>query len=118
SALPPTAPAAPPTKPDRWPLMQALQGTWYGAVLDDNRMSVSGWTEGAFTASTARRDNRPMAFNDRANDFLLQQNWLRVERPIDDKATTPTWGFRSDTILPGSDYRYTLARGLLDRQLT
>src|SRR5437773_2063589 len=43
---------------------------------------------------------------------------LRVERMIDDKATTPTWGFRSDTILPGTDYRFTLARGLFDRQLS
>jgi hypothetical protein len=98
--------------------MQALQGTWYGAVLDDNRLSVSGWTEGAFTASTARRDNSPMGFNWRANDFLLQQNWLRIERAVDQNATTPTWGFRSDTILAGSDARYTIARGLFDHQLT
>jgi hypothetical protein len=114
----PPAPTQPPPKPDRWPLMQALQGTWYGAVLDDDRVSVSGWTEGAFTASTGRRDNSPLGFNWRANDALLQQNWLRVERAVDDKATTPTWGFRSDTILPGSDYRFTLPRGLLNGQLT
>src|SRR5262249_24740983 len=37
---------------------------------------------------------------------------------IDDKSNTPTWGFRSDTILPGTDYRFTLARGLLNSQLT
>ncbi len=32
--------------------------------------------------------------------------------------TTPTFGFRSDTILPGSDYRFTLARGVFDSQFT
>src|SRR5262249_22242689 len=32
--------------------------------------------------------------------------------------TEPTFGFRSDTILPGSDYRFTLARGVFDSQLT
>jgi hypothetical protein len=97
--------------------MRALQGTWYGAQLDDDRLRVSGWAEGAFTASTDRRDQLPMGFNYLANQFMLQQNWLRVERTIDDRATTPTWGFRSDTILPGTDYRFTLARGIFNGQL-
>jgi hypothetical protein len=98
--------------------MRALQGTWYGVTLDDNRLSVSGWTDLSFTASTARHDQLPMGFNFLANDFLLQQNWLRVERRVDQSATTPTVGFRWDTILPGSDYRFTIARGLFDHQLT
>src|SRR5262249_23747831 len=112
------APPAPHPAPDRWPLMRALQGTWYGATLDDNRLSVSGWTDLSFTASTARHDQLPMGFNFLANDFLLQQNSLRVERRVDQSATTPTVGYRWDTILPGSDYRFTIARGLLDWQLT
>jgi hypothetical protein len=113
-AAPPPAPAA----PDRWFLMRQAQGTWPGYLLDTNRVSVSGWTEGAFTAGTTRDSNLPLGFNYKPNQFLLQQNWLRVERPVDQSATTPTFGFRSDTILPGSDYRFTVARGLLDRQLT
>jgi hypothetical protein len=59
-----------------------------------------------------------MGFNYRANEFLLQQNWLRVEKPVDTSAVTPTFGFRSDTILPGSDYRFTISRGLFSGQLT
>jgi hypothetical protein len=114
----PVKPAAPATPADRWALMRLLQGTWYGAVLDDNRISISGWTEGSFTASTARVSQLPIGFNYRANEFLLQNNWLRVERTVDQGATTPTWGFRSDTILPGSDYRFTIARGLFSDQLT
>jgi hypothetical protein len=99
--------------------MQSMQGTWPGWLLDSERMSVSGWTEASFTASSAHHENLPMTLNYRANEFLLQQNWLRLERSVVTSGTTePTWGFRADTILPGSDYRFTVARGLLDSQLT
>jgi hypothetical protein len=48
----------------------------------------------------------------------LQQNWLRVEQPVVTAGTTePTFGFRSDTILPGTDYRFTISRGLFSDQL-
>jgi hypothetical protein len=98
--------------------MQTLQGTWYGAMLDDHRLSVSGWTEAVFTASTDRHDQFPLGFNFRANNAQLTQNWVRIQRTVDQSATTPTWGFRWDTILPGPDYRYTMARGLFSGQLT
>lgn len=113
-------PAAPPASaPDRWLLMRSLQGTWPGWVLDSHRLQISGWTDLSFTASTASNNQLPMGFNFRANDFLLQQNWLRFERPVITSGTTePTFGFRSDTILPGADYRFTIARGLFSAQLT
>src|SRR5437764_53795 len=51
----PLAPAPAPTSPpaklptaptaDRWLLMKALQGTWEGALLDENRTQVSGWSD-------------------------------------------------------------------------
>src|SRR5262249_33221093 len=104
--------------PDRWLLMQGLQGTWPGWLLDAHRVSVSGWTDLSFTASSATHRQLPMGFNYLANEFLLQQNWLRVERSIVTSGTTePTFGFRADIILPGSDYRFTLARGIFDSQL-
>jgi hypothetical protein len=116
---PPSTESPKPAAPaDRWALMRVLQGTWYGVQLDDSRTSVSGWTEASYTASTDGASNLPVGFNYLANRFALQQNWLRVERAVDPGAATPTWGFRSDTILPGIDYRFTLARGLFDRQLT
>src|SRR5262245_37271467 len=116
---PTPAAAAPPAAPDRWLFMKALQGTWPGSLLDDNRLRVSGWTDASFTGSTSSTTNLPMGFNYRANDLLLQQNWLRFERPVVTSGTTePTWGFRSDTILPGSDYRFTLARGIWNSQLS
>ena len=104
---------------DRWLLMKSLQGTWQGSLLDDNHLRVSGWTDMSFTASSDRVSNLPMGFNYLANNFLLQQNWLRIERGVARSGTTePTFGFRSDTILPGSDYVFTLARGLFNAQLT
>ncbi len=116
----PQAPARPaPAPADRWPLMRELQGTLPGALLDDNRLRVLGWTDVSFTASSAAHEQLPMGFNYRANDFLLQQNWLRFERTVVTSGTTePTFGFRSDTILPGSDYRFTLPRGIFNGQLT
>jgi len=103
--------------PDRWWLMREMQGAWLGALLDGNRMSISGWTEMAYTASTARVSNVPVTWNDRANQFLLHQNVVRLDRAIVPTSTTePTWGYRVDALV-GSDYRYTVARGLFDSQL-
>jgi hypothetical protein len=106
------------TAPESGLLMESLQGTWYGAMLDDSRLVISGWIQGSFTASTDARTNLPMAFNYQANNFLMQQNWIHLERTVDQSTTTPSWGFMVDSILPGSDYRFTLARGLLNQQLT
>ncbi len=115
ATAPPPTPA--PSPPDRWPLQLALQGTWPGWLLDGNNLKLNGWVDAAFTASSDRHDNLPMGFNYRANEFLVQQAWLRFERPVDQNATTPTFGFRSDTFA-GTDYRFTVARGLFDSQLT
>jgi hypothetical protein len=114
SDTPPPQPA-----PDRWLLMKALQGTWAGSVLDENRMELYGWVQGCLTASSDRANNLPLGWNYVANDFLLEQNWLRFGRTVVTSGTAdPTFGFRSDWILPGSDYRFTIARGLFDAQLT
>jgi hypothetical protein len=99
--------------------MKTLQGTWPGGLLDTTHTQITGWTDASFTASSDQQSNLPMGFNHRANDYLLQQNWLRIDHPVVTSGTTePTFGFRSDTILPGADYRFTLARGLFSGQLT
>lgn len=125
-ALPPTAAPAPateappaaPTPPDRWALMRSLQGTWPGSLLDDNRLSLYGWVNASATASSATGNHSPMVWNDFANEFLLQQAWARFERPVVTSGTTePTFGFRTDWLF-GSDYRFTLPRGIFNGQLT
>lgn len=74
-------------------------------------LDLSGWTELSFTAGTANGDHRPMGFNHRSNEFLLQQNWLRVDGEFDGGTRV-----HSDWILPGSDYQFTRATGLFDDQ--
>lgn len=102
---------------ERWWLMKHLQGSWLGVGLTDNRMSISGWTEMSYTGSTTAITNQPVVWNDRANRFLLQQAWLRLERSVVTSGTAePTFGYRID-ILGGSDYRFTLPRGLFNSQL-
>src|SRR5207249_2975226 len=112
----PPPPPKPP--PERWLLMQSLQGTYPGWLLDGHRISIQGWTDTNFVAASSSGSLLPFGFNYRGNEFSLQQNWIRIERPVDQSANGPTFGFRSDTILPGLDYRFTIARGLLDGQLT
>lgn len=108
----PSAPA-----PDRWLLMRQLQGTGPGALLDDNRLALSGWVQSSFTASTAAVTNEPMVWNDRANEFLVQQAWVRFARTLITTGTTePTAGFQID-VLAGSDYRFTLPWGFFNSQL-
>jgi hypothetical protein len=99
--------------------MKALQGTWPGYLLDGSRTQMFGWVDLGLTAGTAPSNNLPLVFNYRDNTFSLQQNWVCIERPVVTSGTTePTFGFRSDWILPGTDYRFTVARGLLSNQLT
>jgi hypothetical protein len=112
-----TTPATAPTPVERWPLMEALQGTYPGYLLDGNRLRLYGWADMSFTASSVAHEQLPMGFNYRANEFVLQQGWARFELPIDTSATTPTLGFRTDTFF-GTDYRFTVARGLFSGQLT
>jgi hypothetical protein len=111
------APALPPPAPDRWPLMLALQGTYPGWLLDGNKLQLYGWVDASFTGSTDRHDQLPMGFNYLANQGAVQQAWVRFEKPVEQTATTPTFGFRTDFFF-GIDYRFTVARGLADYQLT
>lgn len=97
-------------------LMDALRTTEIGPWLDANRINIGGWTEINFTASSASRTNSPLGFNYAANEFQLNQNWIRVERAVSERAAGPSFGYRFDAILPGTDYRYTLVDGLFDGQ--
>jgi hypothetical protein len=97
--------------------MEEVQGTWLGAALDDNRLFFTGWMQQSYTASTDSVSNQPMVWNDRANEYLLQQAWFRfARREITTGTTEPQWGFDID-VLVGSDYRFTLPRGLFNSQL-
>jgi hypothetical protein len=58
-----------------------------------------------------------VGFNDRANTFLLQQHWFRLDRPLATNDTSePSFGYHLDVYV-GSDYRWILIRGLFNSQL-
>src|SRR5262249_17502436 len=113
AASPPPPPPPPPSvpTPERYALMKMLQGSYPGWLLDGEHMQITGWTDMAFTASSTTHDQLPMGFNFKANQFLLQQNYLRWEKAVNTSGPNPDVGFRFDTILPGTDYRFTMARG-------
>ena len=119
-----TAPASEEKKPDepkppeKYAFMSIIEDTWLGKRMDKSGISIYGWTETSFTASTARHTNLPITTNDFANDFQLNQNYMVISKAVDASKKEFQLGFRADLILPGSDARFTITRGLLDRQLT
>jgi hypothetical protein len=111
------AAAAPAAGPARWFLMHALQGSWPTYLLDSQRINVYGWTEGSYTQSSNGRINWPILFQSPTDQPFLNQNWLVIERPVVTTGTTePTYGFRTDFIVPGSDARFVQQRGLFNGQ--
>ena len=98
-------------------LEKLLEGSVAGQLLSDNGIKVYGWIGMNYSGSSARRSNLPVTFNDRANYYQLNQNYLIFEKAIDTTKKEVQFGFQTDYILPGTDSRFTIARGLLDQQL-
>lgn len=71
-----------------------------------------GWLAQGVTLNTrspSNRSNFPVTFNDRSNDYQLNQLYLIAERAVRNDAWSV--GGRVD-LLYGTDHRYTMARGL------
>lgn len=103
--------------PDRWLLTRVLQGSWLGTVMYDTRLFVLGWFDVSYTCGTAGRLNLPESFNYRSYEPDMQQGWVRFGRSVVTSGTTqPTFGFQFD-LLTGTDYRFTLPRGIWNEQL-
>src|SRR5258708_39542723 len=80
-AAPPPPPAA--TTPDRWLLMQSLQGTWPGWGLDSHHTQVYGWIQQGFAANPAGPTDRiNFGANEdwRSNDYRLNQAYIVLEK--------------------------------------
>ena len=108
--------AKPALADDETPLMGALKDTSTGRFMEANGLRLSGWIEGS--AMLSDKDVLlPRGFDYLGDNGSLQQNWVRFERTTD-PVSGRTFGFRSDWIAPGTDYRFTLARGVFDQQLT
>ena len=101
-----------PVPTERYWLEQGLDRLGVGELP----FRVYGWSQVSYTASSTDRFNTPTTFNDRAESFQLQQNWLEVVRSIDTSRAETQYGFRVASILPGYDYKYTQARGMWNDQ--
>ncbi|QDU20111.1 outer membrane beta-barrel protein [Urbifossiella limnaea] len=114
------APAAeePEEAPEKYFLERTIEGTRFGELLNNRGIKIYGWTEMSYSPSTASGSNAPIYMNDRANEFLMNQNYLVVEKTLDTEKDCFQLGWRVDMILPGSDYRTTLPRGIWNSQLT
>ena len=80
------------------------------------RIKIYGWLETGITLNPdGPRDNQNFGrlFDDRANEFLLNQLSVTAERALDPKATGFDWGFKAQ-VMYGSDARFTHSLGLLD----
>jgi hypothetical protein len=100
-----------PVDTTRYPLMQFLQGTVPGDLLDSHRIRVYGWFNASGNLSTSRNSNTPDSYWIVPNSFQLDQLVVRAERLVDSVQTDHMdWGFRS-TMLFGMDYRYMVAGG-------
>jgi hypothetical protein len=98
-------------------LERSLRETWLGKKMADHNIRLYGWTAMNYSFSTNSISNLPMAFNDQPNRFQMNQNWLHFEKAIDTSKAERQWGFVTDSILPGTDARFTVIRGLFDQQL-
>jgi hypothetical protein len=121
----PAAPAAEEEKKEEEPaprtkylLEKSIAETRLGQVLDQNGIIIQGWTEMSYNASSAANNNAPVFMIDRANKFLLNQNYLHIEKTLDTSKKEFQLGFVTDWILPGSDARTTVVRGLWYDQVT
>jgi len=113
----PAAPAEePPAPATKYLAEKLLEGTAFGQILSERGIKVTGWTQMNYTGSSASRSNAPTTFNDRANFFQMNQNWVDIAKNIDTSKNEFQTGFRVGTIVPGYDYKYTLPRGFLNGQ--
>lgn len=85
-------------------------------MYHNRQFVVESWLDQGFTWNTANpgdNSNLPVTFNDRANEYQMNQLYLVMERKIDQRKLWD-WGARVD-LLYGTDYFYTQAVGLETR---
>jgi hypothetical protein len=83
-----------------------------------SRLAIYGWLESGFTGNVdAPKDNQNFGrlFDDRSNEFVLNQAVITAERALDPKAGFD-WGFKLQ-LLFGTDARYIHSLGLLDHAM-
>ncbi len=87
---------------------------FHGSRLDAAGVNVRGWIDQGFTWNPDRpghRFNGPVTFNDRANEYQMNQAYLIAERQTDTGGYGFDVGGRVD-LLYGTDSRFLAANGL------
>lgn len=79
----------------------------------DNIIRLGGWIDAGTTwnaDSPSNRFNTPVLFNDRSNEFQLNQLYLYLDAPVTVDGTTLELGGRID-VLYGTDFRFLTVPG-------
>jgi hypothetical protein len=104
---------APWTGAPGYPLEKAL----FGDKLAKDNIHVYGWLNPSFNLSTSKKSNSPMIYDLVPNHIELDQAVIVAEKMPDTVQTSHVdWGFRSVNLY-GTDYRYTIMKGVLSTQL-
>ncbi len=101
-----------PSEAPDYPLYKAL-----GLAKRKSRVKIYGWASIGGNLSTSHDSNAPTSYSLVPNQIVLDQLILRVERQPNTVQTDHIdWGFLVDNIY-GTDYRYTIAKGIVSNQL-
>jgi hypothetical protein len=83
-----------------------------------SRLAIYGWIESGFTGNVdAPKDNQNFGrlFDDRSNEFVMNQAVITAERALDPKGGFD-WGFKLQ-LLFGTDARFIHSLGLIDHAM-
>jgi len=96
-----------------YPLEKAL----FGDKLSKQDIHVYGWLNPSYNASTSKTSNVPLSYDLVPNSFQLDQAVLVVEKqPNTVQTDHKDYGFRV-VMLDGTNYRYTIMKGVFSDQL-
>jgi hypothetical protein len=93
---------------------------WDGAPLvgtEGNKFKIYGWLDVGGNVSSSRHSNAPTSYDIIPNSVVLDQVGVKFDKQPNTMQTDHfDWGFLS-TIIFGTDYRYTVAKGYFSDQL-
>ena len=93
---------------------------WDGAPLigtEGNKFKVYGWVDVGGNVSTSKHSNAPTSYDIIPNGVVLDQVGIKFDKQPNTAQTDHfDWGFLS-TVIFGTDYRYTVAKGYFSDQL-
>ena len=84
--------------------------------LERHKTVIGGWLEQGITFNDKGNDgfNGPVATNDMAGEYQMNQLWMYLHRPADTGGCGFAWGGHIDMIY-GTDWRFGVNHGLEDR---